>query len=165
MPEKRSNGLAAGWEKREHAASMGLTTLGGDHEMRMTRQRQAILDVLRETKSHPSVEWVFAQVRERLPQVSLATVYRNLHQLAAVGMIQRLSVGGGVSRFDADTTVHYHVRCLQCGRIDDLNVPPQEALLETARRRTAFRLVTHHVEFLGLCPNCEDGDRVRAERE
>jgi Fe2+ or Zn2+ uptake regulation protein len=133
--------------------------------MRMTRQRQAILDVLRETKSHPSVEWVFEQVRERLPQVSLATVYRNLHQLAATGTIQELSVGGGVSRFDADTSVHYHVRCLQCGRIDDLDVPPQEALMDAARPQTPFRLLTHHVEFLGFCPKCERAGRPRAERK
>jgi Fe2+ or Zn2+ uptake regulation protein len=130
----------------------------------MTRQRQAILDVLRETRSHPAVEWVFERVRQRLPQVSLATVYRNLHQLAATGTIQELSVGGGVSRYDADTSVHYHVRCLECGRIDDLDVPPKDALMDAARERTSFRVVTHHVEFLGFCPKCEKPGRPRAAR-
>jgi Fe2+ or Zn2+ uptake regulation protein len=130
--------------------------------MRITRQRQAILGVLQRTKDHPSVETIFQQVRERLPKVSLATVYRNLHQLAAAGMIQELSVGGGVCRFDADASLHYHVRCLGCGRIGDLDLPPQEALMEAARTRTPFTLVSHHVEFLGYCPKCHDAGRGRA---
>lgn len=133
--------------------------------MRITRQRQAILDVLHDTRNHPTVDWIFEQVRERLPQVSLATVYRNLHQLAEAGMIQELSVGGGVCRFDADTSVHYHVRCLKCGRIDDLDLPTEEALMEAARPRTPFRLLTHHVEFLGLCPKCDEAGHARAERK
>lgn len=122
--------------------------------MRMTRQRRAILEVLRSTKSHPSADWVFREVRRRLPRVSLATVYRNLHQLAAAGLIQELPVGGSICRFDADTSLHYHIRCLDCGRIDDLDLAPQSALEEAARKATDFTILTHHVEFLGYCPRC-----------
>jgi Fe2+ or Zn2+ uptake regulation protein len=124
--------------------------------MRMTRQRRAILGVLRGTRSHPSADRVFAQVREQLPNVSLATVYRNLHQLAGAGVIQELSVGGGLSRFDADTSLHYHVRCIDCGRIDDLHLPSLDDLEEEARKLTDFQLLGHHVEFLGKCPRCSN---------
>ena len=126
--------------------------------MRMTRQRQAILEVLRATKSHPSADWVFQRVRRHLPKVSLATVYRNLHQLAATGVIQELPVGGNICRFDADTSLHYHLRCLHCGRIDDLDLPPQNHLEEAARKVTDFQVLTHHVEFLGYCLKCARRD-------
>lgn len=124
--------------------------------MRMTKQRRAILEVLQGTTSHPSADWVFQRVRRRLPSISLATVYRNLHQLAAAGLLQELPVGEHVSRFDADTSLHYHVRCLRCGRIDDLDVPVGGDLEKAARRATDFKIVTHHVEFLGYCPRCAE---------
>ncbi len=122
--------------------------------MRMTKQRRAILEVLQGTRNHPSADWVFQKVRRRLPNISLATVYRNLHQLAAAGLLQELPVGEHVSRFDADTSLHYHVRCLRCGRIDDLKVPADEHLEKAARRATDFTILTHHVKFLGYCPKC-----------
>lgn len=122
--------------------------------MRMTKQRRAILEVLQGTRNHPSADWVFQRVRRRLPNISLATVYRNLHQLAAAGLLQELPVGEHVSRFDADTSLHYHVRCLRCGRIDDLEVAADEHLEKAARRATDFTILTHHVKFLGYCPRC-----------
>jgi len=125
--------------------------------MRMTKQRRAILDVLQNTRSHPSADWVFGQIRKKLPRVSLATVYRNLHQLAEAGLIQELSVGGGRSRFDWETSLHYHVRCVDCGRIDDLDLPSWDGLEKAARQQTGFDLITHHVEFLGHCPDCVKG--------
>lgn len=122
--------------------------------MRMTKQRRAILEVLSKTKFHPSADWVFRRVRRRLPKISLATVYRNLHQLARAGMVQELPVGDHVSRFDGDTSLHYHIRCLACGCIDDLDVPVEAHLEKAVKRVTDFEVLTHHVEFLGYCPGC-----------
>ena len=122
--------------------------------MRMTRQRQAILEVLQATRKHPSADAVFQEVRRVLPNISLATVYRNLRQLSKAGLAQELSVGGSRSRFDGDTSLHYHVRCLVCGRIDDLPLPPRKRLEGAARRVTDFQVTSHHVEFMGTCPRC-----------
>jgi len=128
----------------------------------MTKQRRAILEVLSKTKSHPSADWVFRQVRRRLPNISLATVYRNLHQLARAGMVQELPVGDHVSRFDADTALHYHIRCLSCGCIRDLDVPVDAHLKKAVSRATDFEVLSHHVEFLGHCPGCARQKRAGA---
>ncbi len=122
--------------------------------MRMTKQRQAILHALRGTREHPSADTVFHDVRRSLPNISLATIYRNLRQLSEAGLVQELSVGDARSRFDANTSLHYHVRCVVCGRIDDLDMAPHARLEELAREVTEFDLISHHIEFMGVCPKC-----------
>ena len=83
--------------------------------MRRSRQRDRILEILRGTRSHPTAEWVYGQLRRESPHVSLGTVYRNLEVLAEMGQIQKLELGGTVKRFDWNPQRHYHIRCLQCG--------------------------------------------------
>ena len=122
--------------------------------MRMTKQRQAIVKVLQSTRTHSSADAIFQAVRRTVPNISLATVYRNLRQLAKAGLVQQLPVGDSRSRFDGDTSLHYHIRCLLCGRIEDLPLPPQKRLEQEARRITDFDVTSHHVEFTGVCPRC-----------
>jgi len=119
----------------------------------MTRQRAAILAELRRRTDHPTADELYAEVRRRLPRISLGTVYRNLERLAAEGAIHKLCPAGR-SRFDADTTDHCHVRCLGCGRVDDIEGEPPPDLRGAFRDRTGYEIVGHHVELLGWCPRC-----------
>ena len=86
-----------------------------------SRQREAILQVLSGTKSHPDAAWVYEQARKIIPNISLGTVYRNLSNLQQSGKIVSLGVYGGVERFDADVNEHLHFFCKKCKAIKDIS--------------------------------------------
>ena len=121
---------------------------------RMTPQRRVILEALRKSGNHPSADRVYELVREKLPHVSMGTVYRNLETLAEAGMIQRLELGPGPRHYDAGIKEHYHIRCLQCGNIEDTLVELPSGLDRAARIKTGFQVVGHELEFVGYCPGC-----------
>lgn len=126
-----------------------------DHHMRITRQRQIILDELCSVTSHPTADTLYQMVRKRLPKISLGTVYRNLEIMSECGIIQKLDIGGTQKRFDGAPHVHYHVRCVKCGRVDDLALPPDFNVETEAEKLTGFKILRHRLEFTGLCPDCQ----------
>ncbi|MGV1100205.1 Fur family transcriptional regulator [Thiovibrio sp. JS02] len=125
------------------------------HNLRITKQRQLILDELCSVTSHPTADELYQMVRKRLPKISLGTVYRNLEIMSDCGIIQKLDIGGTQKRFDGNASTHYHVRCSQCGRVDDLNIPPDFNVEKTASKLTRFKILRHRLEFTGLCPDCQ----------
>jgi Fur family ferric uptake transcriptional regulator len=74
--------------------------------------------------------------------------------LSQRGMIQQLDLGGTPRRFDGNTTNHYHVRCLRCGRVEDVAVEPVAGIEEAVRQASDYEVVGHRLEFIGLCPRC-----------
>ena len=122
---------------------------------RDTRQRQAILDVLRGTTSHPAADWIYGEVRKVIPNIGKGTVYRNLKILRDTGQISELNLSGTVSLFEGRQDNHYHFRCEKCGRIFDLDEPVISELDERVARRTAFEVSHHQLEFRGLCKDCQ----------
>jgi len=122
--------------------------------MRLTTQRQIILEELLKVSSHPTANEVYDMVRKRLPRIGLGTVYRNLELMAESGMILKLEVGGTQKRFDATTKPHYHVRCTECGRVDDVDMPVQQEINESAAQASHYQILSHHIEFTGLCSDC-----------
>ena len=122
---------------------------------RQTRQRDVILEIVRSTMDHPTAEWVYRHARRRLPRISLATVYRNLKELAEEGTIREMHSGGEPARFDANTGHHYHIRCVSCGRVNDLPISVDNRLEEEAGRAMNYRILGHEVEVLGVCPGCQ----------
>ena len=128
--------------------------MGDNRDMRMTRQRQVILEELEGDTTHPTAEALHQRIRPRLPRISLATVYRNLELLAARGLVRRLDLSGGRRRFDPRTERHYHVRCLGCGMVADLRQPPSEMAAQEAAAPDGWRIVGHELEFTGYCRAC-----------
>lgn len=126
-----------------------------NHSLRITKQRQIILDELCSVTSHPTADVLYQMVRKRLPKISLGTVYRNLEIMSECGIIQKLDIGGTQKRFDAAPQVHYHVRCSKCGRVDDLDLPPDFNVEKAASRLTSFKILRHRLEFTGICPECQ----------
>ncbi len=121
--------------------------------VRRTRQREAILGVLRGTTSHPTADWVYQEVRKEMPHVSLGTIYRNLRTLSEHGEIQELAYGSNHSRFDANPHSHYHFMCENCGSVLDLDLPPMPEL-EIRVEQLGFQVFAHRLEFYGTCPAC-----------
>ena len=133
----------------------------GKSMLRMTRQRQVILDAIREVRTHPTADEVHQMVRRYLPRISLATVYRNLEALSERGLLQKLELAGTQRRFDGNTHKHYHVRCIRCGRTDDLPLAPLGGLHSRAEEASGYEVRDHRLEFLGLCPGCREKGRPR----
>ena len=126
--------------------------------LRHSRQREVVLEIVRSTMDHPRADWVFRQARRRLPRISLATVYRNLKELAAEGELREIHAGGQTARFDGNTGRHYHIRCLGCGRISDLPLSVDETLERAAARATNYVILGHAMEVHGLCPLCQKNE-------
>lgn len=122
---------------------------------RCSQQREVVLEVVRSTMDHPTAEWVYRQARRRLPRISLGTVYRNLKRLAEEGVIREIQAAGHAARFDGNTGRHYHIRCLGCGRVNDLPLSVDTRVEEEAARAMNYRILGHQVEVLGLCPLCQ----------
>jgi Fe2+ or Zn2+ uptake regulation protein len=120
-----------------------------------TRQRAAVYDYLSRAKNHPTAEEVFLAVKQDLPKISLATVYKNLEALVACGAASKLTYGDGAGRYDIRTDHHYHSRCLKCGRITDLDPAAGEQLLKLIKPPAGFKIADHRVELLGHCKNCK----------
>ncbi len=121
---------------------------------RMTKQRRVVLEEVQKAHSHPTAGQVYELVRRRMPRISLATVYRSLEALAEQGMLRKLEMGGTQRRFDGDLYVHQHVRCVLCGRVENVEVelPPQVAVPEQKR---GFEVTGCTIEYLGVCPECQ----------
>ena len=130
----------------------------------MTNQRRIILEELKKAKTHPTADEIFQSVRRRLPSISLGTVYRNLEIMSESGMIMKLEVSGTVKRFDATTSDHYHVRCKECGRIDDVDLEPFRLIDQAVKGITDYEILSHRLEFIGVCPSCQK-KRREAERD
>jgi Fur family transcriptional regulator, ferric uptake regulator len=122
--------------------------------LRMTEQRQALLDELKSARNHPSADQLYELVRKRLPRISLGTVYRNLDLLSEQGLVRKMELGGQM-RFDADLTHHCHVRCERCGRVDDVDCDSPEHLKQAFTAPNGYRITGHRFEWMGVCPECQ----------
>ena len=118
-----------------------------------SRQREAILEVLRSTDTHPTANWIYNKVREVIPNISLGTVYRNLSALSQSGDILSLNVGDGFEHFDGDTKPHLHLHCRTCDRIADawLNDDPLSEIV--AKYNFTPELSVYVVS--GICEKCK----------
>ena len=123
--------------------------------IRLTTQRQIILEELTKLKTNPTAPEVYDAVRKRLPRIGLGTIYRNLELMADNGMILKIEVGGIPNRFDAITKPHYHIRCSRCGKVEDMDVPVNDDLVKAATKGSLYQIMGHRVEFTGVCPDCQ----------
>lgn len=124
-----------------------------------SRKRAAILSALQQTSVHPTAEWVYTRLKPQYPDLSLATVYRNLNRFCRTGQAVSLGVIGGYERFDGDTSPHCHLVCTRCGAVVDVFADPLDpSALERLSRQTGCKIEGASVRFSGLCPHCAQGE-------
>ncbi len=126
----------------------------------MTRQRQVILEALTSSDAHPTGDEVYRLARRRLPHISLGTVYRNLEVLSEAGLIRKLELGGAPRRFDRRMEDHHHIRCLRCGKVEDIALEPAAGIERAVEEQSGYEVVEHRLELLGYCPHCRKHRRV-----
>jgi len=122
--------------------------------IRETKQRNAILGFLRNTRSHPTADQIYETVRKSIPNISKGTVYRNLQVLIDNGIVSALDIRGTLSRYEIKQEAHYHFRCEACGRVYDVDEPIDTGLDGRISRRTGFFVSGHQTEFRGRCADC-----------
>lgn len=128
---------------------------------RFTEQRAAVYRFLASTDVHPTAEQVFSTVREDLPGISLATVYKSLETLVGCGLALKLTFGDDSARYDGRTEPHHHARCVSCGAVqdvmDDIEPPEVEGLGQTV---DGFQITGYRLELSGYCPQCARGGKA-----
>lgn len=119
------------------------------------RKRDAILECLKNTHAHPSAETLFQMLQEEHPDISLATVYRNLTLFKQQGLIQSLGTVNGIERFDGNTEPHVHFICGNCNSVLDLpELDPPESLRSAAAKATGGEVSGCQLIFTGTCQDC-----------
>ena len=117
------------------------------------RKRNAILECLRNTHAHPSAEALFQMLQKEHPDISLATVYRNLSKFKAEGTISSVATVKGIERFDANTNPHVHFICSQCDAVIDLHQIPMPRY--NREECGGCHIESCALTFTGLCGNCQ----------
>lgn len=130
-----------------------------DKGVRFTPQRQAILEFLLETQSHPTADEIYHHVKEKFPGVSLGTIYNTLNMLKEHGHLLELSYGDMSSRFDGNPKNHYHIVCSHCGRVVDYHRPLID-MNDEVTRESGFIITGHRMEFYGVCPECRKEEQL-----
>ena len=119
------------------------------------RKREAILNCLRCSNTHPSAEMVFSQLKQEYPDLSLGTVYRNLSMFKSQGIITSLGTVNGIERFDAITAPHVHFVCTCCNAVQDLpKIQVPEELYTSVDTQTGGSVDGCQLTFTGVCGNC-----------
>ncbi len=122
---------------------------------RMTNQKLVILEELKKLRTHPTADDLYAIVRQKLPNISLSTIYRNLIILAEDGHLRKLQFPGGQMRFDGAMAPHDHIKCKECGKVFDIDSIPVKHVSEMIGKITDFDDVAFSIELMGVCPECK----------
>jgi Fur family peroxide stress response transcriptional regulator len=126
-------------------------------QRRYSKQRELILNYVQQTKSHPSAEMIYQQLKPCHPTLSRGTVYRNLNLLAEDGLVTRMRFP--IERFDGRTEPHSHFQCQRCGDIVDLDHPYWAELDTEVSKMTGGVVTRHEMIFYGICSNCMNKEK------
>ena len=135
------------------------------HVSRLTAPREAILDFLSRSSKHMSAKEIYASLHGSYPGIGLSTVYRTLDLLARMGIITKLAIGDGQSRYELKSKEkddhHHHLICTNCGKIINYSefLDEELSLVKKTEERLAkkynFIIQDHNIEFLGICKKCK----------
>ncbi len=120
-----------------------------------SRKREAILNAVRSTTSHPTADWIYEKLKPEYPDLSLGTVYRNLAQFKEDGTIISIGVVNGQERFDGNVKPHTHFVCSECGCVLDV---PEEFInpdrMAQIEKEYHMRIDSADLLLRGICPDC-----------
>lgn len=126
-----------------------------DNGCKVTPQRLAVYDMLSHTTEHPTAEMIYQKVKEQYPTMSFATVYKSVEIFSKLGVIQVLNTGEDSFRYDAKTSEHPHIKCMKCGRVNDVSHLDARAVESLVENETGFKVNGHQFYFYGICPDCQ----------
>jgi Fur family ferric uptake transcriptional regulator len=131
----------------------------------MTSQRAIILEELQKNKQHLTADELYRIVRKKKPNISLATVYRNLELLSETGVIAKLEVSGRQKCFDSEVVEHDHITCVQCHTIENIVLSEGKEDNPSFEEVNGYIITGRRLEFMGLCPRCQKKKEKRRETQ
>ena len=128
-----------------------------EHGIAVTHQRQVLYEVMQGMDGHPSPEEIFAKVKQKIPAVSLATVYKNIHLFVESGVLREVSLHHGSRRVERNEREHHHLVCSRCRSITDIGPEELGASLQLQGRRMpgGFVAERYSVDVIGVCAKCQ----------
>jgi len=131
-----------------------LKDIFSDAGIKLTPQRIEIFRAIYGTASHPSAEMIYYRLKQKMPSISLDTIYRTLSTLEKLGLINRVTALDRQSRFDAKIETHHHFICTRCGSITDFYWPSFDNSSLPAGLEMRGRVTSKHIEVRGICADC-----------
>lgn len=127
---------------------------------RNTIQRQLVYNAVLNNTNHPTADEIYSIIKESYPDISLATVYRNLNLLAEDNEIRKICMPDSADRFDYTVSPHYHIKCTCCNRFEDIATEYMANLDGTVTVDTGYLVESHDIVFQGVCPRCSRDKQV-----
>lgn len=134
-----------------------LTQYLEDHNLKHTRQREAVLEIFLDATGHITGEEIYNQVRERHENIGYTTVYRTMKLLCEAGLAVERHFDDGITRYEIEHEHHDHLVCLRCGKIIEFECSMIESAQLDIAERYGFRVLRHRHELYGHCSDCEKG--------
>jgi len=124
-------------------------------ERRNTIQKELVLNAVLKMHRHVTAEEVFNFIKNEHPTIGKGTVYRNLNILADEGKIRRVEIPGGADCFDFMLKKHYHVKCIKCGKVTDVDMEELKDPLSFIHDKHGFDFLDYDILFKGICSKCK----------
>jgi Fur family peroxide stress response transcriptional regulator len=121
----------------------------------VTHQRQVLYEVMKTMHGHPSPEEVYARVKKKVPAISLATVYKNIHLFVESGVFREVSMHHGSVRVEMNREAHHHMVCSRCRKIADIGEKELGLAGKRSRLPGGFLVERYAVDVIGVCANCQ----------
>ncbi len=121
---------------------------------RHTIQCDLVLETVRKLQCHSTADEIYQEIAKSHPTIGRGTVYRNLQRLCESGEIRKRESLNGADRFDHLCHNHYHVQCMKCGHVFDVDMPYMSDLEQSIQNTRGFVFTGHDVIFKGICPEC-----------
>ena len=126
-----------------------------DHGLTATHQRQVLYEVMQTMPGHPSPEEVYARIKKRIPAISLATVYKNIHLFVKSGVFRKMSMHHGSVRVEMNDEPHHHMVCSKCSAITDIGEKELGLVPKRDRLADGFLVERYSVDVIGVCAKCQ----------
>ena len=123
-------------------------------QTRQTFQKSLTLEAVKEMQCHPTADRVYDYVCQKYPEISRATIYRNLNQLSEAGLIGRVKNPYGADRFDHIPQKHHHFICTKCGSIYNVTIPDVSTLEDSCKQQLGCKVEEDQIFFSGVCKDC-----------
>ena len=122
---------------------------------RNTIQRSLVFEAVNKLRCHATADEIYEAIVTEHPNISRATVYRNLNSLSEMGDIRKIEIPGGADRFDHMCHDHCHVKCEKCGRVFDVDMEYITGLEKNIKNDCGFTFTGYDILFRGACPDCQ----------
>ena len=125
-------------------------------DLKYSKQRELTLKTLQEYVIHPTADVLYAKIKTKAPEISLATVYRNLNLLAENGVIKKIEGLDNAAHFDHNTHRHYHLLCTECQQVFDIPADVLPMIDKNVAQKTGMMIESYDISFRGICPKCQN---------